>query len=54
MHYVVRHHHNTLKESREEAEAREAMEQLKLALYIASTKLNAAQKAVYKAESPEE
>jgi len=54
IHNVVHHHHNTLRENPEEVEAREAMEQLKLALYIASTKLNAAQKAVYKAENPEE
>ena len=54
IHNVVRHHHGTLRENREEAEAREAMEQLKLALYIAITKLNAAQKAVYKAEGPEQ
>ena len=54
IHNVVRHHHNALRENREEVEAREAMEQLKLALYIASSKLNAAQKAVYKAESRQE
>ena len=48
------HHRNVVRETREEMEARQAMEQLELALYIASTKLNAAQRAVYKADSPVE
>jgi hypothetical protein len=50
----IRHHRRSVaKEDPDEMEARKAMEQLELALYIASTKLNAAQKAVYKVDNPE-
>jgi hypothetical protein len=51
----VRHHRRSVvREDSDEMEARKAMEQLELALYIASTKLNAAQKAVYKADTAQE
>lgn len=50
----IRHHRRSVvKEDPDEMEARKAMEQLELALYIASTKLNAAQKAVYRVDNPE-
>jgi len=50
MHVIYRHRRHTLKPDREEIEARQAMEQLELALYIASAKLNVAQRAVDRAE----
>jgi len=49
-HVTYRHRRHTLRLDREEIEARQAMEQLELALYIASAKLNVAQRAVDRAD----